>query len=76
MYLALRAGFQNGYINMLASDINIEEHLSKIRGYSKLSANQKALMLLPYLQTTLMINELINLQCDSSGVLIKVKERT
>ena len=56
--------------------VNIEEHLSKIRGYSKLSANQKALMLLPYLQTTLMINELINLQCDSSGVLIKVKERT
>ena len=33
MYLALRAGFQNGYINMLANDINIEEHLSKIRGW-------------------------------------------
>ena len=76
MYLALRAGFQNGYINMLMSDINIEEHLSKIRGYGKLSSNQKALMILPYLQTTLMINELINLQCDSSGVMIKVKERT
>ena len=76
MYLALRAGFQNGYINMLLSDINIEEHLAKIRGYSKLSAQQKALLLLPYLQTTFMINELINLQCDSSGVLIKVKERT
>lgn len=76
MYLALRAGFQNGYINMLMSDINIEEYLSKIRGYGKLSSNQKALMILPYLQTTLMINELINLQCDSSGVMIKVKERT
>ena len=76
MYLALRAGFQNGYINLLMSDINIDEHLSKIRGYGKLSANQKALMTLPYLQTTLMINELINLQCDSSGVMIKVKERT
>ena len=76
MYLALRAGFQNGYINMLLSDINIEEHLAKIRGYSKLSAQQKALLLLPYLLTTFMINELINLQCDSSGVLIKVKERT
>lgn len=76
MYLALRAGFQNGYINLLMSDINIDEHLSKIRGYGKLSVNQKALMTLPYLQTTLMINELINLQCDSSGVMIKVKERT
>jgi hypothetical protein len=76
MYLALRAGFQNGYINMLMSEMNVEEHISKIRGYGKLSANQKALMTLPYLQTTFMINELINLQCDSSGVMIKVKERT
>ena len=42
----------------------------------KLSLNQKSLMLLPYVQTTMMINELINLQCDSSGVMIKVKERT
>lgn len=76
MYLALRAGFQNGYINLLMNDINIDEHLSKIRGYGKLSLNQKSLMLLPYVQTTMMINELINLQCDSSGVMIKVKERT
>ena len=76
MYLSLRAGFQNGYINLLMNDINIDEHLSKIRGYGKLSLNQKSLMLLPYVQTTMMINELINLQCDSSGVMIKVKERT
>lgn len=76
MYLALRAGFQNGYINMLLSEMNIEDHLSKTRGYSKLSDKQKALMILPYLQTTLMINELINLQSDTSGMTIKVKERS
>lgn len=76
MYLALRAGFQNGYINMLLSEMNIEDHLSKTRGYSKLSDKQKALMMLPYLQTTLMINELINLQSDTSGMTIKVKERS
>ena len=76
MYLSLRAGFQNGYINMLISEINAEEYLSKMRGYSKLTTKQKSLMSLPYLQTTLMINELINLQCDSSGTMIKVKERT
>ncbi len=76
MYLSLRAGFQNGYINMLSSEINIEDHFSKIRGYSKLSDKQKSLMLLPYVQTTLMINELINLQSDTSGMTIKVKERS
>lgn len=76
MYLALRAGFQNGYINMLMSEINVEEHLSKTRGYSKLSEKSKALMMVPYVQTTLMINELINLQHEPSGALIKVKERS
>ena len=33
-------------------------------------------MTLPYVQTSLMINELINLQCETSGTLLKVKEKT
>lgn len=76
MTLALRAGFQNGYINLLISDTNIEEKLSKIRGYGKLSEIQQLSMRLPYIQTTLLINELINLTHDTSNGLIKVKERT
>ena len=76
MTLALRAGFQNGYINLLISDTNIEEKLSKIRGYGKLSDVQQNNMKMPYIQTTLLINELINLTHDMSNGLIKVKERT
>lgn len=76
MTLALRAGFQNGYINLLISDTNVEEKLSKIRGYGKLSDVQQARMKMPYVQTTLLINELINLTHDTSNGLIKVKERT
>ena len=76
MYLALRSGFQNGYINLLAHDTNIEEKLSKIRGYGKLSDMQKARMKMPYLQTTFLVNELINLTHDTSNGLIKVKEKT
>ena len=76
MTLALRAGFQNGYINLLVSDTNIEEKLSKIRGYGTLSEQQRAVMKLPYVQTTLLINELINLTHDTSNGLIKVKEKT
>ena len=75
MCLALRAGFQNGYINLLASDNNIEDKLSKIRGYSKLSDLQKAKLKLPYVQTTFLIDELINLSHDTSNGLVKVKER-
>ena len=76
MCLALRAGFQNGYINLLCSDNNIEEKLSKIRGYSKLSDIQKAKLALPYIQTTFLIDELINLDHDTSNGLIKVKEKS
>lgn len=76
MTLALRAGFQNGYINLLISDTNIEEKLSKIRGYGKLSEVQQAAMRIPYIQTTLLINELINLSHETNNGLIKVKEKT
>ena len=76
MTLALRAGLQNGYINLLISDVNIEEKLSKIRGYGKLSEMQQINMRMPYIQTTLLINELINLTHETSGGLIKVKEKS
>lgn len=75
MTLALRAGFQNKYINLLLPDTNIEEKLSKIRGYGTLSEIQQASMRMPYIQTTLLINELINLTHDTSNGLIKVKEK-
>lgn len=76
MVLALRAGFQNGYINLLLSDNNIEDKLSKIRGYSKLSENQQARLKLPYIQTTFLVDELINLEHDISNGLIKVREKS
>lgn len=76
MALALRAGFQNGYINLLINDNNIDEKLSKIRGFKSLSDEQQARMKLPYIQTSFLINELINLTHDTSNGLIKVKEKS
>ena len=76
MCLALRSAFQNGYINLLKSETNIEETLSKIRGYSKLTDLEKERLKMPYLQTTFLINELINLDHDVSNGLIKVKEKS
>lgn len=77
MCLALRAGFQNGYINLLCSDNSIEDKISKkIKGYSKLSEPQKVSLRLPYIQTTFLIEELINLSHDTSNGLIKVKEKS
>lgn len=76
MCLALRAGFQNGYINLLINDVNVEDRLSKIRGFAKLSEQEQAKMKLPFVQTSFLVNELINLTHDTSNGLIKVKEKS
>lgn len=77
MCLALRAAIQNGYINLLISETDMESKWSKlVKGYNKLSENMKAQLRLPYYQTTFLIDELINLDHDISNGLIKVKEKS
>lgn len=76
MCLILRAGFQNGYINLLMDEYIIEDNiLPNIKYYGKLSDALKAKVRLPYVQTTLLINELVNLQHETVNGLIKVKEK-
>lgn len=76
MCLTLRAGFQNGYVNLLMDeDIIEDEVLPNIKHYSKLSDSLRAKVRLPYVQTTLLINELVNLQHETVNGLIKVKEK-
>lgn len=76
MCLSLRAGFQNGYVNLLMDeDIIEDEVLPNIKNYSRMSDTLRAKMKLPYVQTTLLINELVNLQHETVNGLIKVKEK-
>lgn len=77
MCLALRAAIQNGYINLLLSENDMDEKWQKVfKGYNKLSDNNKALLKLPYYQTSALIDELINLDHEISNGLIKVKEKS
>ena len=77
MCLSLRAALQNGYINLLISETDMEDRWSKqIKGYNKLSDNMKARLKLPYYQTSFLIDELINLDHDIVNGLIKVKEKS
>lgn len=76
MLIALRAGFNNGYVNLLVDSTMIENKLSKIRGYKSLNEEQQEKMKLPYIQTSFLINEIINLIHDTSNGLIKVRERS
>lgn len=76
MCLSLRAAFQNGYINLLMDENIVEEKITKMRGYQKLSDVQQDKLRLPYIQTSFLINELINLTHDTSNGLVKVKEKS
>lgn len=76
MYLSLREAFRQNRINLLVSEFEAEENLKDIRGYSRLESASKTKLLLPYIHTTLLINELINLEYETKGVHIKVFEKS
>lgn len=76
MALALREAFKQGRINLLVSEFDAEEILSSFRGYNSLTSREKILLQMPYIHTSLLINELINLQTETKGINIKVKERS
>ena len=71
----LRAAFQNNKINLLVSDFEAEESVKKIRGYNSMTPKEQAQIKAPFLQTSLMINELINLEHEVKGTNVKIKER-
>ena len=71
----LRAGIKNGNINFLSSEFDIEDSIKKTSGYAKMSASEQARLKLPYVQTSLMINEMINLEHEIVNNKVKLKER-
>lgn len=77
MCVMLRAGIQNGKINLLVSEFEAEEILrDKIKQYSKMQSFEQLKYKTPYIQTTLLIYELINLQHKIEGTNIKIKEKS
>lgn len=74
--ISLRNGFQNGKINLLVPELEAEEVLkSKIKNFEKLPAYEQLSYKMPYIQTTLLLYELINLQHEIKGTNIRVYEK-
>lgn len=73
----LRSGFQNGKINLLVSEFEAEEILKdKIKGFAKMPAYEQMQYKMPYIQTTLLIYELINLEYEVKGTNVKIIEKS
>ena len=73
--ILLREGFKSGKVRLLITEYDAEEAISGIKGYSSLSMAQKTQISMPYVHTTLLINELVKLQHDETGGKVKIYEK-
>lgn len=71
----LREAFRSGRIRLLATEYDAEELLNDIKGYSSLLPAERTQLQLPYIHTTLLIDELTKLQHEESGNKVKLYEK-
>lgn len=72
----LREGFRSGKIRLLMTEYDADVMMSEIKGYKSLSPSEKVRLQMPYVHTTLLINELVKLQHEESGGRVRVYERS
>lgn len=72
----LREGFKNGRIRLLVTEYDGNNNLSEVKGYNTLSQMDQQRLQLPYIHTTLLIDELVKLQHDESGGKVRIRERS
>lgn len=74
--LLLREGFRSGKIRLLVNEYDGGTLLSDMKGYATLSPSEQTKLQMPYIHTTLLIDELVKLQHDESSGRVKVYERS
>lgn len=74
--LTLREEFRQGNIRLLSHEENFDEDFSQLTGFSKLPLDRKLSMKAAYINTSLAINELINLETEVRGNYVRVKEKS
>ncbi len=72
----LREGFKSGRIRLLVNEYDADELLDGLRGYSALNPAERMQIKLPYIHTTLLIDELVNLQHEETGGKVKIFEKS
>ncbi len=71
----LRDGFRNGRIRLLLDEYEGEDQLTALRGYTGLNPPERLQLQMPYINTTLLIDELVHLQHDEASGKIKIYEK-
>ncbi len=75
--ILLREAFRSGRIRLLCTEYDADEYLGDVRGYASLSPADQLQIKLPYINTTLLVDELTKLQHEErDGNKIRVFEKT
>lgn len=73
--LGLREEFRKGDIHLLGDEEDFDEIYGELTGFAKLSPENRARLRAPFIHTSLLINELINLEYETKNGVVKVKEK-
>ena len=74
--LGLREAFRQGTIRLLKQEYDCDDQLYAIKGWDKLSPSEQLTLRMPYVNTSLLINELINLEYEAKDSGIRVHEKS
>lgn len=74
MAMMTRALFEKKKIKLLVNEIDGKDHLTDKHNYLEIDGEQKANLILPYIQTTMLVNEMINLEYEINNGKVKVYE--
>lgn len=72
----LREDLRSGRIRLLVSEYDGENYINSLKGASNLSDSVKVKLLLPYIHTTLLIEELVNLQHEENLGKVRIYEKS
>ncbi len=76
MATSLRVNLQNSNIELLINEIEAKDMMSDKRYYQGASIEEKVMYELPFVQTTRLIDEMVNLDYEIVGGHIKIKEKS
>lgn len=72
----LREGFRSGRIRMLMNEYDAKSCLESIPKYSSLSQADQMAIQMPYIHTSLTVDELVNLKHEDSNGKIRISEKS
>ena len=74
--IGLKDDLKRNKIKLLVNEMNGQEYLKSLKNYNQLSAEEKARIINPYVQTTALVNEMINLSNRGEDGIVQLKENS